>query len=197
MICRNITEIIERRMPDLSDRLMQLAKTQLDDAWEAPAVDVREMTMKQRKGTIMGRVSAKSWRAAGRVYYQLRGPESPGSESNDANNGDANKFVFCEAEYRDEQSLRMERFSRGGAVKLWKVNGLIAARGRVADGRYRIERENNYLTITFWTPESEQADIVCFRYQENGQEGHMDFRLQPWPVSRVGCRELEATGDRR
>lgn len=200
MICSRISNLVERRMPDLSDRPLRLAKTQFDDAWEDPAACAREMTMKQRKGTIMGCVTAISWGAAGRVYYQVRGPESSGAEANgtkDAINGDIDTFVFCEAEYRDGQSLRLERFSYVGAIKLWKVNGLIAARGKVSAGRYRIERENNYVTITFWTLESEQADIVRFYYRENGQEGHMDFRPQPWPITTVEYGGLEATGGRR
>ncbi len=197
MIYKRISEIIERRMPDLSERPMQIAQSQLADAWKVPAADFHEMAVKQRKGTIMGRVQAVCWRAAGRIYYRVRGPESPQEVSHNGENGDANNFVFCEAEYRDEQSLKVERFSRGGGVKLWKFNGQAAARGTVAAGRYRIESENNYVAITFWTPESEQAETVRFCYRENWREGYMDFRPHLWQVSNLAPTSLEAAGGRR
>ena len=168
-------------MPNLADKPMQLAKEQLKDAWNIPAKDFHAMTLKKRTGTIMGRVRVNWWRAAGRIYYQVSGPVSP----EDVTNGnDAKTVVFCEAEYRDGPSRKIERFMCDGATKLWKFRGQAIARSVVAAGRYRIERESNNITLTFWTPEHEPVKTVRFRYQEDGQEGHMDFQPYQWPIAK-------------
>ncbi len=172
---------VERRMPNLADKPMQLAKAQLQNAWNIPAKDFHAMTVKRREGAIMGRVRANCWRAAGRIYYQVRGPESPA----DVTNGNDTKiFVFCEAEYRAEQSHKVERFMLSGATKLWKFHDRGTARSIVAAGRYKIERESGHITLTFWTPQREPVETIRFCYREDGQEGHIDFRPYQWPIAK-------------
>ena len=168
-------------MPNLADKPMQHAKARLQDAWNVPSKDFHVMTVKNRKGTVMGRVRGNCWRAAGRIYYQVRGPVSP----EDVTNGNGTKkHVFCEAEYRDEESRKVERFTLGGATKLWKFRDLAVASGIVAAGRYRIERENGHAILTFWTPQREPADTIRFCYREDGREGHVYLQPHQWPLSK-------------
>lgn len=115
-------------------------------------------------------------RAAGRIYYQVRGPVSPEA---DTHKNDPKEHVFCEAKYRAEQSRKVERFTLAGATKLWKFHDQAAARSAVAAGRYRIERENGDVTITFWTPRREPVDTIRFCYREDGQKEHMIWRPYP------------------
>ena len=183
VICQRVSGWVERRMPNLADKPMQHAKARLQDTWNVPSKDFHVMAVKNRKGTVMGRVRGNCWRAAGRIYYQVRGPVSP----EDVTNGnDTKKHVFCEAEYRDEESRKVERFMLSGATKLWKFHDRAVARGTVAAGRYRIERESGYATLTFWTPQREQVETIRFCYREDGQEGHMDLRPHQWPLSKQG-----------
>ena len=168
-------------MPNLADKPMQHARAQLEDAWNMPDEDFHAMAAIWRKGTIVGRVTGDCWQAAGRIYYQVRGPVSP--ETDTSENG-PNEFVFCKTEYRDGQSHNTERFTFAGATKLWKYHGRAIARGIVATGRYRIERESNYVTLTFWTPQREPVETIYFCYRKDGQEGYMKLRPRWWPLSK-------------
>ena len=126
---RQAADWVERRMPDLADKPMQIAERQIKDAWNFPSKGFHAMRVVGREGTVMGRVKGNCWQAAGRIYYQVHGPVSP--EAN-ASEKEKIEYRFCEAEYSNGQRLKLERFMLSGTTKLWKYYGRATARSIVS-----------------------------------------------------------------
>ena len=123
----------------------------------------------------MGSATAKNWRAEGRIYCQVRGPESTEAD----HNGEG--FVFCEAVYLVGGSEKVEQFSANRARTLWRSRGRTTARSSVPASRYRIEHDSGYVTLTFWTPEWAPAHTVLFRYRQDGPENWISWCPHRWP----------------
>ena len=200
MVAQRIAGWVERRLPNLTDKPMQFVETQLQEGWNVPSKECFPMVVGKRRGTIMGRVTARCWRTAGRIYHQVRGPESP--EANTHEN-EPEEFVFCEADYAIGRDRKTDQFSVDRARTLWCVGGLMTAScwrtsGRttassaVAAGCYRLEREKGYVTLTFWTPESVPAHTVYFYYREGARRGQIELRPHRWPIP-----HNQPTGDLR
>lgn len=164
MISRNIRERIQRHWPDLTDAAADELLAQRENAW-VPVGDRLPLECESHEGAVMGRVTANSWRSKGRIYFQVRGPESP----------DADGFVFCEAVYSAGASRKVEQYTRDRARILWQLNGQTTAYSAVSRERYRIRREAGHVKLTLWTLERELPESLLFRYREEDQIGTISF----------------------
>jgi hypothetical protein len=171
MIVEKIRKRIERRWPDMTKAAIDDLRVRREAAWEAPLNGSLELPRGTSLGTIMGSVTAKGWSAAGRIYIQVEGPESPDAAKQ------ADDFVFCEVTYSMGEGEKIEQYMVDRGRIVWQLRGQATGYSAVSSARYRLCRETGRLKLTFWTSEQEPPESVLFHYCEDGQQGLITFRV--------------------
>lgn len=175
MIVLKTRERIQRHWPDLTEALTDDLRIRRENAWMPPDEGCLTLTRRAGSGTIMGRVTATGWRAEGRIYFQVQGPESPDAADQKVGT------VFCEAVYPWGEGRKIEQYTADRVRILWQLRGQTTGYSVVSRSRYRIHREAGCVKLTFWTSEGEPPESLLFRYREEGEEGFVSFRV-PLPT---------------